>query len=424
MKTSLLISIILFVFVQTLSGSALGDLAAGMKAGEWAELSTNGLSTDLLRKYNKSIFEYAAKGQWDPVLNKFFFLGSGHERPFQFLIYDGATNTWSEGPLPLSCMHNPLSSGGCGVHSYYYATIDVPGRQFLTFGPSQKIYAWNIDQKTWSTISSNGLPSYNALYGGLSWFPETNCFFYNGGDNGLWRFSKTSSSWSKVGNYKQGPYHNFSWYSKVHETVLFGGGNGSSNVYKIDNTGKISPMASAPSVVRVLNNILVPEPVTGDYLLYDIEGSFHIFGVAANRWSSLSSPPISFTSAAANYGHAIAAPVYNHGVVMWVTNSPAKVFLYKHKKMTTSNDHAAYPVPGSLRISPTPFRTATTGMLPGVKWISNLSIFNSAGQSIVQLSDIPGNQYTWCPKNAPNGVYFIQMRSGKQTYTKKVLLQK
>ena len=53
-------------------------------------------------------------------------------------------------------------------------------------------------------------------------------------------FDAASGAWTILsdGQLPMGPYHNFAEYNPVHKVVIFGGGNGSNDIYKLDTCGQ------------------------------------------------------------------------------------------------------------------------------------------------------------------------------------------
>src|SRR5262245_12664675 len=69
------------------AGTAMGDLAASMQPGTWAELSTNNINA-LLSNCNcatGAILVFGEGGYWDPASHKFFFAGADHAYDYTVL---------------------------------------------------------------------------------------------------------------------------------------------------------------------------------------------------------------------------------------------------------------------------------------------------------------------------------------------------
>ena len=93
--------VILLISAVTCCATVLGDLAASLQPGEWAELNSNGFGYDLLDAGSAHhILEYTEDAKWDPVTKQFLCIGQGHYANLKFITYDDATNTWTNEPKP------------------------------------------------------------------------------------------------------------------------------------------------------------------------------------------------------------------------------------------------------------------------------------------------------------------------------------
>src|SRR5581483_4332182 len=130
------------------AASALGDLAASMAPGTWAELETKGLTPDLLQVprptmvYN--VLEYQNSGVWDPTSRQVLFIGGPHDGLGKFITYDEATNTWRQEP-------DPQPQEMLSTHGYDHNTINPRTGDFF-FRPYDRpdIWRYNIPTRTWS----------------------------------------------------------------------------------------------------------------------------------------------------------------------------------------------------------------------------------------------------------------------------------
>jgi len=115
--------ILVFSLFQLTSGSALSDLAGTMKAKEWKELKTIGLTSSLLSSGGIAhVFQYNDDATWDYKNQKLYFIGGGHAEKGNFLSYTAADNTWREEP-------KPAFAENLG-HGYDHNAIDVEGGVF------------------------------------------------------------------------------------------------------------------------------------------------------------------------------------------------------------------------------------------------------------------------------------------------------
>jgi hypothetical protein len=412
--------LIIIIFITTIGvfPTVLGDLAASMKAGEWKELNTNGLSQEFLETYknmsNRSILQYAAKAQWEPSSKKFFFLGSGHSNAYKFVVYSDATNSWSTGPLPRSCMNYGHTNGGCDVHSYYNSSLDPVGGRFLYMSGGQ-VYAYKVSSNSWSTITSQ--TPRDVLYGGLAYFPETNLFLYTAGWRGT--YTSTGGSWTKM-NVDLSVITNFAYYNPLHKMTLFGGGDGNSRVWKIDTTRKITQVSNSPAPIRVCSSVLTLDPVTKKYLVAYATGGFYEYDMAADKWSSLSSSVPSEVCSSmkpdgCNWGVA-AASVSTYGVNMFLLYNPAKVYIYKHSDASAVDaEGLANRGQGSvIHVQPSPYYGGDLKIrLTGYSSKGTIQIIDMQGRSVQSFD--AGKRITWKRAKALTpGVYIVKWMQGSR----------
>ncbi len=137
-----------------------------------------------------------------------------------------------------------------------------------------------------------------------------------------------------------GPYHNFAEHSPVHKVVIFGGGNGSSDLYKLDAEGKVTTLKKAPIGIGTMQSIVTVDPVSGDFLVFGKNGSFHVYDVAKDAWKEQEGKVPIFEPSRVKDNkvwHVAATPVSTYGVTMFVKYyhaDPAQawVYLYKHSE--------------------------------------------------------------------------------------------
>jgi chitodextrinase len=320
------------------SGTSLASLATNLKVGQWAELTGGGFSGSYLETApGASILHYADKGVWDPVRRKFYFMGAPHAKPDKFIIYNEASATWTTGPSP--CQF--ASSSSCYVtHGYEHLTINpATGELYYRTYNSTQLYKYSPNSNTWSELPP--VPTtVKQCCGGVEWFPDRNELVFVDGDWGVWTYSPASNAWTRRAdtNGKSGAsslslpmasYSNIAQYSPKDKAVLFGGGR---KLYKYSASGTLTPVADPPLSVQVADSVIVPDPASGNFLVHGNGNVFYEFNMAANTWtqrSASSVPPLWKNSSVFD---SIAAPISNHGVVMYIKYDfgNSKVYIYKH----------------------------------------------------------------------------------------------
>src|SRR5450755_3581861 len=86
---------------KTAAETELAKVAAGMKPGTWAELTTANYTPELLRVQNGNILGYTDTAVWAPKTQQVLFVGQGHYAAVKFITYSAATNSWKLMPTPV-----------------------------------------------------------------------------------------------------------------------------------------------------------------------------------------------------------------------------------------------------------------------------------------------------------------------------------
>ena len=310
------------------AGSAqteLAKLAAGMKPGTWAELKTEGYGADFLKVQNHHILEYTDTAVWDPKSQQVLFVGQGHYSAVKFITYSAATNTWKRLPTPTWWEGDAKSGKGPIGHAYQNNTID-PARGYLFHHQSatRLVHKYDIAKGEWST-----LPEIKGAAAGhgtaLAYFPERKGLVRVLGGT-VHCYDEEKNAWSLLKDkVAMGPYHNIAKYNPVDKSVIFGAGNGSKTLHRLDAQGNTTSLKDAPFVIRISSTVTAVDPVHGDLLVLSMEdkGKFYALDLKKNAWRQLPDAPIA---------EGVTAPINTHGVTMVFANRPAKVFLYKHSE--------------------------------------------------------------------------------------------
>jgi hypothetical protein len=305
------------------SETALAKLAAGMKPGTWAELKTEGYGTDLLKVQNHHILEYTDTAVWDPKSQQVLFVGQGHYSAVKFIAYSAATNAWKLMPTPAWWKGDPKTGKGPIGHAYENNTIDpIRGHLFHHQSATRLVHKYDIASGEWSTLPE--IAGATTGHGtALVYFPERKGLVRVLG-GAVHLFDEEKNAWSLLKDkVAMGPYHNIAKYNPVDLSVIFGAGNGSKTLYRMDAQGNITQLKDAPLLIRISSTVTAVDPVSGDLLVLSMDDKNKLFAldVKKNTWRQLPDAPIS---------EGVTAAVATHGVTMFFANRPAKVFLYKH----------------------------------------------------------------------------------------------
>jgi hypothetical protein len=208
--------------------------------------------------------------------------------------------------------------------------------------------------------------------------------------------------------------------------VLFGGGEQYfRNIYKLDATGKVTQLKSAPMDLAVWHSLHCVDPASGDYLFFSKDGRFYSYDIVKDVWTQQSADiPLFKNPYSNNYAVCIiSSPITDYGVSLFVkgVHSTFSTYLYKHAAGTTGISRSVdQPEMAGLSIFPNPMRSKTMITLPGA---GQLSIINAQGCVITDLTaKVAGYRVVWHAFNQPSGIYFIKYRQGSRIYYKKILL--
>jgi acetyl esterase/lipase len=311
------------------SETELAKLAANMKPGTWAELKTDNYTAELLRVQNGNILGYTDTAVWDPKSQQVLFVGQGHYAAVKFITYSAAANAWKLMPTPVWWDGDPKTGKGPIGHAYQNNTIDVAhGLFFHHQSATRLVHRYDIAGDKWST-----LPEIKGAATGhgtaLAYFPERKGLVrvYGGA---VHFFDEEKNTWSLLKErFPMGPYHNIAKYNRAGKSVIFGAGNGSKILHRMDEKGNVTPLKEAPFVIRISSTVTAVDPVSGDLLVISSEdkGKFHALDVKRNEWRQLPDAPIS---------EGASASIDAHGVTLYFSNRPTKVYLYKHAKSVTN----------------------------------------------------------------------------------------
>jgi hypothetical protein len=392
----LIFSISLITCKVTWGGTPLGDIAASLQPGQWAEVKannqvTNGTSIFSTPENGGSILEYAGKGVWDPVSRQFLFLGASHAGSFvtKFVRYSASTNSWTAlAPPPFQTAHaydHQATNQGIYYHRQYNGT---------------DVRTYNIADGTWGLLPDFlNLIGYRQVAGSLEFFPElgpSGSLIFFDGDWGVLRYNLSSNQWSLVtrtnassSGVKMGPYHNVSAYSRVHKLIIFGGGNdstdpntgqwqqGSRMFYKLDSTGTVKKLPTAPVSIGVWGigkGYLVPDPVSGNFIALGPDGSQWLLDPINETWNALNAPPPPFLE---SLDFITFAPIPDYGVIFFTT--PKSVYLYKPNFGGTVA--APPPLPSDTSAPSVP-----TGLVGSAPSSSQISLFWNASTDNVGVA--------------------------------------
>jgi hypothetical protein len=360
-----LILFFLLLLPTSAFSSTLSSLAASLKPGQWAEVSTSNFNggRGFIGDPNSSCdytISYTDKMIWDAVTKKLFFLGQSHCNTsyYELAIYDSATNSWSVG----ATTHTYFGPLGGPSHSYNNMAGVRNGKLYYKLYSSKTIHTYTIATDTWdsTTVPPINMGVNPNCCGQLDYFPERDSLIYVDGDWGIFEYTFSNNTWTNThrttvgGGAPMGDYENIGRYNPVTHELAFGGGAISgpgvpNRFYKLSSSNTITRLSDIPSGYTLANSgitssgILSVDPASGKYLAFLIHGSTSVPAIftldstdASNPWvqqPSSSNPPWFTNSVDGPIFGTAAATIPEYGVMAFLNfenNGQSKLWLYKY----------------------------------------------------------------------------------------------
>ena len=319
----------------------LAILATSMAVGSWAPLATNFPNNSvqdffLSPQGTDYDLDYADSGRWDPISGCLYFFGGGHEEIPVFIRYCAATNTWNDEPLPPWLDLN--DTVGSSEHGYDGNAMDVERRYHYfhsSFADGGRTWRYNFTNRVWTQ-----LPKDNAIVAqALEYFPGLGLLLLDAENREVLRFNEGNQNWEAfASNVLDINYHNYAEYSAVHNMMIFGGGNNSRKVWRINAQGTVQRVTDAPIEIHTIDGdggnfrggLVTVDPVSGDFIHLNTNRQLYVYEPDIDRWSTAGS-----TGMVNDVAFIIGIPITSYGVIMYVQYSgggPGRspVWLYKH----------------------------------------------------------------------------------------------
>ena len=337
--------------------TALATQAASMSSGDWAQMSSTPTGLGLFTGQQGSsgvAIAYASKLGRDPNNKKLYFLGCDHGDETLFLGYDETSNGWAEEAASVPW---GIEASGTTSHGYDHTVYDdVHNKLYHRPYGTLALRRWD-GGTTWATLSHSGSLFYSAASAGVAWFPDMGAngriVIYqleNGSNGGLISVDPVTtgvtvhdSGTSALAG--TGDPHCFCIYSPQHACVVFGGGNGSSNIWKMNTSGTITQLDDIPAAITATAGpagdpcaLVFCQPSNGHIRVMQSASVSRLLNPSAGSGSQWSDPGGTSSILSANtvgtgaYGVAC-APIPEYGVVAFVKNwsagSAAQMWLAK-----------------------------------------------------------------------------------------------
>lgn len=363
-----LMSLLIAGFISTQAmpafASALGDLAAKMNPGQWAEFPTNGFNNGgiLVTDDGDGFLQYTDEALWDPIKRQIYVIGTSRGNSAQYgminqkwIAYSEGLNTWTVLPqLPFYI----------GFHSYDHAALDTRTGDYYVkivggdFATDREVHKFTASSQTWSKLPDMPVSGDAPCCSALEYFPELGGIVYvNPRDNGgeFYLYNPSTNAWSTIPGGFSGDYSQFSEYNRVHKFLYFGGGAGAErNLYKLDANKKVTRLADAPVTLGTASGcagVQTLDPLTGKLIVFScdqgrnsVNGTYE-YNPVTNSWSKTGTHNLAYGDL-----EAVAVPLFDYGVIfviVYTGNGAGKVYLYKHSTGSPAPVDTTPPAPPS-----------------------------------------------------------------------------
>ena len=337
----------------TASGtSALRTLALSMTSGEWRQLSAGGLGLFTGQGGSSGLLTgYSTKFVRDPLTQKMYYIGCDHGAPDAFVQYDEAANAWS---LAASFVPWGINRGTDTDHGYDHIAFDnLHGKLYRRVHARTSVMRWE-GGTTWTAIDYSGTVNYTATTAGVTFFPDL-------GPNGSIVVYQSNGSAPKGivfgidpvtlarttyanGFSPMAELHGFAHYSPQRRCVVFGGGNGSYKIWRLDANGSVSALTDVPGTLTAPgagypHTLPVNNPANGNFLFMNTSSRWYELNpTGTGTWTarggtvSILSSQVFDAASDPAFG-TIACPIPEYGVIALVKaysgSQPAQMWLFK-----------------------------------------------------------------------------------------------
>jgi hypothetical protein len=283
------------VTVVTPGTSALSVMAAAMSAGQWSNFTIPGLDLSTQNGNVETLITYAARGVWDSTRKQMSFYGQAHTggqvglpASSGFVRWDDATNTFYREMYPSSALdvahaYNHLTVNSATGYLYQRRVDSVLRRPPNSIGG---LGAW----QTGFVANINPPSASGEIYNALEWYPEL-----NGGQGGLVyagvlgvKYTNAAlTSWSQSPTMMSGNYQN--WVARSGGYIYWGGGAGSSSMYRMSATPTFATMPNTPipGGTNADAGIVLPHPNGTELLMFGTSSGGQMYKFDGSTWRSI-----------------------------------------------------------------------------------------------------------------------------------------
>jgi len=404
----------LFAVPQVAPATPLSDAAAACAVRTFCQVNTPGLTTALLDSTGgQTITSFSSKAAWNSQTRTLYYLGQGHLTCPKLISYRDASDSWASLGAPFGC--------GGFYHAYQHNTVNpLLNKLYVRHYGQGYMDKYDVASSTWSQTASTASVGIQCC-GAAEWFPDMGLVIHVGVENGsfgaVWGYNEGTNAWTRIGaanTYTMGSYDNAAIYSPVYHVVVFGGGNGNTNLWKLNASGTVTAVTPSPIGINEASpngTIFTVDPVSGNFLLINASGAIRELSFATNAagtWTTVSAPTAPFVNASPGNGvyGVVATPISNYGVIGFLVcggvagcsgNSSPSFVIYKHGvgggsgSPPPGGDTSAPSTPGS------PSASALSSSQISLSWTASSDNVGVAGYNVfrngTQMGTATGSTY-------------------------------
>lgn len=345
------------------STSALGQLAASMAPGRWAQLSVSNQNAMLgVGPTSGTMLHYCNSMPWNRLRKAIEIVAMDHAAGMQrYVRYSEATNSFE--------LVTPDTGGTSTRHGYDHNSVnpfngDLYHRLAL-FGYESS----GILVRKWSYFANSfvDLPLAPTLFymqnaigtcwwsGAFSGAGNQGCLLiFNSGDSatggsandgGMYAYDPTTNKWfwstrgmAPFYGTKGSTYHSVIEYSAKKNVAVYGGGNDNpKKLWRLNSDRSFMAMPDCPgtATVGMQQGVICADPVTGNFILLSQGQLWELNPNGAGTWTQMTGtrvPPAGVGNPSFPHG-IFCASIADHGVIAYITQTGSgggTFFIYKH----------------------------------------------------------------------------------------------
>ncbi len=398
--------------------NVLSDLAVAIPEHTFVKMPANASLGSI--GMDASLLYYADSGVWDPINQEVAYVGGpgtccADPAVYKRVSYNAVANTWA-------IVNAPFTGSG---HGYDANALDPrTGNHYFAFFDDKVIHRWT--GKTWESLPAHTLASECCV--SLSWFPDINngngaLYLQVGSGLAAWY---NGSSWTNIAKPSTlwGEYEGFSEYNPVLKSMWVGSGSGAEKVsFLMDANFKYTRLKDAPVSLKANNSLKSVDPVSGKYIVYDMEGKgLWEFDAQKDVWTKQAPTAMPDLGTESLFQ----VPIPQYGVIMFFKqNGNSKdIYLYRHVKgvgqVSLGAPMAVGAAPRILAVADGNGSRMTLSIQGAQS--GSLSIHDSQGRLTASWPNVSSRPISWDASQARGGLYMARFEGGTGSVSQRIVV--